>query len=62
LWKIRAKSPNIWAKSLKIWTKSLKIQEKWRATLFDFKQWRPTFAEKHMKTLFLGGHIKKWSS
>jgi len=38
--------------------KSLKIREKWRTTLFGFKKWRPTFAEKHMKT-FLRGHTKK---
>jgi len=25
----------------------LKSGQKWRSTLFDFKKWRPTFAEKH---------------
>jgi len=27
--------------------------------LFEFKKWRLTFAEKHMKTFFSGAHIKK---
>jgi len=47
LLKIWAKSLKIWAKPLKIWVKSLKIQEKWCPALFNFKKWRPTFAEKH---------------
>jgi len=36
----------------------LKIRAKWPPILFDFMKWRPTFAEKHMKTFF-GGHPKK---
>jgi len=32
-----------------------KSGQKWPPTLFDFKQWRSTFAEKHMKTF-------NWSS
>jgi len=51
----------IMAKSLKIWEKSQKSGQKWCPTLFDFKKWRPTFAEKHMK-IFVGGHTKKRSS
>jgi len=42
----------IWTKSLKIRAKSLKILAKWRTTLFNFKKWRLTFAEKHTKTFF----------
>jgi len=26
--------------------------QKWRTTLFDFKKWCLTFAEKHMKNSF----------
>ena len=34
-----------------------KSWQKWHPTLFDFIKWRPTFAEKHKKTVF-GGHPK----
>jgi len=30
--------------------------QKWRPTLFAFKKWSPTFAEKHMKTFFWRPH------
>ena len=36
-----------------------KSGRKWRSTFFDFKKWHPTFAEKHMKTFSLRGHIKR---
>jgi len=35
-----------------------KSWQKWHPTLFDFIKWRPTFAEKHKKTVFRG-HPKK---
>jgi len=42
------------AKSLKIWAKLMKIRAKLAPNIqFDFNKWRPTFAEKHMKTYFL---------
>jgi len=56
--KIWAKSLKIRIKSLNIQAKSLKIWEKWRPTLFDFKKWRPRFAEKQVKTIFWGPHHK----
>jgi len=41
---------------------NLKIRAKWRPIMLDFIKWRPTFAEKHMKTFF-GDHPKRssWS-
>jgi len=39
---------NPWKSGQNVW----KSGQKWRPTLFDFIKWRPTFAEKHMKTLF----------
>jgi len=40
-------------------TKFLKSGQKWRATLLDLKKWRPTSAEKHMKTFFWRSYQKK---
>ena len=37
----------------------MKIRENWRSTLFDFKNWPPTFAEKHMKNFVLEVTPKK---
>ena len=63
--KIREKYLKICAKSLKIREKSLNIlaksRQKWHPSLFDFKRWRPTFAEIQVKTFF-GRHTKKRSS
>jgi len=35
-----------------------KSEQKWHSALFDFKKWRPTFAQKQIKTLF-GRHSRK---
>jgi len=56
--KILTKSLKIRTKSLNILEKFLKIWAKWRPTLFDFKKWRPRFAEKQVKTIFGGSHHK----
>jgi len=37
----------------KIWAKFLKIRAKMVPNVVWFKKWRPTFSDKHMKTLFL---------
>jgi len=40
------KIPNYLGKTLKIWAK-------WRPKLCGFEKWRPRFAEKQVKTIFL---------
>ena len=63
------KHPWKFGKILKILAKTLSRENPWKPgqklcpTLFDFKKWRPTFAEQEMKTFFWMSHPKRssWS-